>query len=168
MGGQTGFGPVMTDDDDDDGQFFHADWEARVYALVRVLQRHKVINQQFAMTSDRARVVAAQAARDYAAQSLDAEEKKYKLGASTTTNVLQQGRNLATADNNLISATAAYANDRASLMQLLSDTLERYGISIVSAASGGGQTPVIPGLTAPKPPEAPKPISVTPNNPPQQ
>jgi hypothetical protein len=47
MGGQTGFGPVPTDDDDDDGQFFHADWEARVYALVRVLQRHKVINQQF-------------------------------------------------------------------------------------------------------------------------
>ncbi|HEY7015704.1 MAG TPA: hypothetical protein VH480_23250 [Streptosporangiaceae bacterium] len=47
MGGQTGFGPVRTDDDDDAGQFFHADWEARVYALVRVLQRHKVINQQF-------------------------------------------------------------------------------------------------------------------------
>ena len=31
-----------------------------------------------------------------------------------------------------------------------------------------GQTPVIPGLTAPKAPEAPKPISVTPNTPPQQ
>ena len=97
------------------------------------------------------------------------KQKKYKLGASTTTNVLQQGRNLATADNNLISATAAYANDRAELRQLLSDTLERYGISIESAAAGViGQTPVIPGLTAPKPPEAPKPISVTPNTPPQQ
>jgi outer membrane protein TolC len=136
----------------------------QLYAQIRI----QVINQQFAMTSDRARVVAAQAARDYAAQSLDAEEKKYKLGASTTTNVLQQGRNLAIAENNLISGTAAYANDRAELMQLLSDTLERYGISIVSAASGGGQTPVIPGLTAPKPPESPKPISITPNTPPQQ
>jgi outer membrane protein len=136
----------------------------QLYAQIRI----QVINQQFAMTSDRARVVAAQAARDYAAQSLDAEEKKYKLGASTTTNVLQQGRNLATADNNLISATAAYANDRASLMQLLSDTLERYGISIVSAAAGGGQTPVIPGLTSPKPQEPPKPISITPNTPPQR
>ena len=62
----------------------------QLYAQIRI----QVINQQFAMTSDRARVVAAQAARDYAAQSLDAEEKKYKLGASTTTNVLQQGRNL--------------------------------------------------------------------------
>ena len=137
----------------------------QLYAQIRI----QVVNQQFAITSDRARVVAAQAARDYAAQSLDAEEKKYKLGASTTTNVLQQGRNLATADNNLIAGTAAYANDRASLMQLLSDTLERYGISIVNAATGvGGQTPVIPGLTAPKPPEVPKPISVTPNPPPQR
>jgi outer membrane protein len=53
-------------------------------------------------------------------------------------------------------------------MQLLSDTLEKYGISIVNAATGaGGQAPVIPGLTSPKPPEAPKPISVTPNAPPQ-
>ena len=136
----------------------------QLYAQIRI----QVINAQFAITSDRAQVFAAQAARDYAAQSLDAEEKKYKLGASTTTNVLQQGRNLAIADNNLISATAAYMNDRANLRQLLSDTLERYGISLQSAASGViEQTPVIPGLTAPKAPEPPKPISVTPNPPPQ-
>jgi outer membrane protein TolC len=136
----------------------------QLYAQIRI----QVINEQFAINSDRAQVVAAQAARDYAAQSLDAEEKKYRLGASTTTNVLQQGRNLAIAENNLISASAAYADDRAALLQLLADTLERYGISIVSAASGViGERPVIPGLTAPKPPEPPKPISVTPNPPPE-
>lgn len=45
MGGQTGFGPVPVADDD--GRLFHADWEARVYALVRALQRHGVINRQF-------------------------------------------------------------------------------------------------------------------------
>jgi nitrile hydratase subunit beta len=44
MGGQTGFGPVPVDDD---GQFFHADWEARVYAIIRALQRHGVINPAF-------------------------------------------------------------------------------------------------------------------------
>ena len=44
MGGQTGFGPVPAEDD---GQFFHADWEARVYAIVRVLQRRGVINAAF-------------------------------------------------------------------------------------------------------------------------
>jgi outer membrane protein len=114
----------------------------------------------YALTNDRAQVQAAQAARDYAAQSLDAEQKKYKLGASTTANVLQQGRNLATSENTLISATAAYAKDRAQLRQLLANTLDMYGISIQSAATGViGQAPVIPGLTAPKAPEPPKPLT---------
>ena len=35
IGGQTGFGPVPVGDD---GQPFAADWEARVYALNRVLR----------------------------------------------------------------------------------------------------------------------------------
>jgi hypothetical protein len=41
MGGQSGFGPVPTGDD---GAPFHADWEARVYALVRALRRAGVFN----------------------------------------------------------------------------------------------------------------------------
>jgi len=131
----------------------------QLYTQIRI----QVINAQYALTNDRAQVAAAQAARDYAAQSLDAEQKKYKLGASTTANVLQQGRNLATGENNLLSATAAYAKDRAALEQLLSTTLDRYGISIESAATGNiTQAPVIPGLTAPTAPAAPKPISSTP------
>ena len=44
MGGQTGFGPVPAGDD---GQFFHADWEARVYAIVRTLQGRGLINKEF-------------------------------------------------------------------------------------------------------------------------
>jgi outer membrane protein len=131
----------------------------QLYTQIRI----QVINAQYALTNDRAQVQASQAARDFAAQSLDAEQKKYKLGASTTALVLQQGRGLAAADNNLISATAAYAKDRAALQQLVSDTLDKYGISIQEAATGNvGQAPVIPGLTAPKAPEAPKPISGTP------
>ncbi len=125
--------------------------------------RIQVINAQYALTNVRAQVQSATAARVFAAQSLDAEQKKYRLGASTTANVLQQERNLATAENNLISATAAYAIDRVSLQQLLSNTLERYGISLADAAVGVvSQTPVIPGLTAPKAPEPPKPISSNP------
>jgi outer membrane protein len=131
----------------------------QLYTQIRI----QVINQQYALTNDRAQVQAAQAARDFAAQSLDAEQKKYKLGASTTALVLQQGRNLALADNTLISDTAAYARDRAQLGQLLSNTLDKYGISLQEAANGAvGQAPVIPGLTAPKAPEPPKPISVQP------
>jgi outer membrane protein TolC len=136
----------------------------QLYAQIRI----QVINSQYALTNDRAQVQAAQAAQGYAAQSLDAEQKKYKLGASTTALVLQQGRNLALSENTLISDTAAYARDRAALAQLLSNTLDKYGISIQDAATGTvAQAPVIPGLTAPKAPEAPKPITETPPPPPQ-
>ena len=136
----------------------------QLYTQIRI----QVINGQYAITNDRAQVQAAQAARDFAAQSLDAEQKKYRLGASTTALVLQQQRNLATADNNLISATAAYAKDRVALGQLLSNLLDKYGISIQAAAAGAiAQTSVIPGLTAPKAPEAPKPLSGAPTPPPQ-
>ncbi len=131
----------------------------QLYTQVRI----QVINGQYALTNDRAQVMAAQAGRTYSAQSLDAEQKKYRLGASTTALVLQQGRMLAIAENTLISATAAYAKDRAALLQLLSNTLDKYGITLEGAATGViDQAPVVPGLTAPKAPEAPKPISATP------
>jgi outer membrane protein len=131
----------------------------QLYTQIRI----QVINGQYALTNDRAQVGAAQAGREYAAQSLDAEQKKYKLGASTSALVLQQQRSLAIAENTLISATAAYAKDRAALLELLSNTLDRYGISLVDAATGNmTNAPVIPGLTAPVAPAPPKPISVNP------
>ncbi|MFP5228171.1 MAG: TolC family protein [Acidobacteriota bacterium] len=109
--------------------------------------RMNVINYQYALTNDRAAVRAAVSNRDYNQQSLEAEEKKLHLGASTTANVLQQEKNLATAENSVISATTQYAMDRAALRQTLASTLDRYGISIVDAATGDIHTaPVIPGL----------------------
>jgi outer membrane protein TolC len=131
----------------------------QIYTQVRI----QVINGQYALTNDRAQVAAAQAGRDFAAQSLDAEQKKYKLGASTTALVLAQQRSLATAEDTLISATAAYAKDRAALRQVLSSTLDQYGINISEAASGDmTKAPMIPGLTAPMAPAPPKPITVGP------
>ena len=53
--------------------------------------RIQVINGQYALTNDRAQVLAAQATRDFGAQSLEAEQKKYALGASTTALVLGTG-----------------------------------------------------------------------------
>ena len=49
--------------------------------------RIEVRNAQFAVTQNRASVASAQAAVDLGRQSLDAEQKKYALGASTTTPV---------------------------------------------------------------------------------
>jgi outer membrane protein len=109
--------------------------------------RMQVVNAMYALTNDRAAVEAAQAARDYNRQSLDSEEKKLHLGASTTANVLQQERNLATAEDNLIGANAAYAKDRAGLYQTLASTLQHYGINLGDAAQGTvGTAPVIPGV----------------------
>ena len=109
--------------------------------------RMQVVNAQFAITNDRAQVRASVAARDYAQQSLDAEVKKLHLGASTTANVLLQERNLATAENNLIAANAAYAKDRAGLYQTLASTLQHYGINLEDAATGNvGTAPAVPGL----------------------
>ncbi|MGB6192911.1 MAG: TolC family protein, partial [Terracidiphilus sp.] len=109
--------------------------------------RMQVVNQQYALTNDRAQVRASIAAQDYAQQSLDAEQKKLKLGASTTANVLLQERNLATASNNLITANLTYAKDRSLLYAVLAETLQHYGINLTEAATGKvGTAPVIPGL----------------------
>jgi len=114
--------------------------------------RMQVVNAMFALSNDRAQVKAATAAQDYAQQSLDAEQKKLHLGASTTANVLQQERNLATAQDNLIGARAAYAKDRAGLYQTLASTLQHYGINLPEAASGNvTTTPVVPGIEQAQP-----------------
>jgi outer membrane protein TolC len=107
----------------------------------------QVVNAQIALTNDREQVKAATAARDFNQQSLDAEEKKLHLGASTTANVLQQQRNLATAENNLIAAKASYAQARAALYQMLASTLQHYGINLNDASAGVVKSaPVVPGL----------------------
>jgi outer membrane protein TolC len=114
--------------------------------------RMQVVNAQFALTTDRAQVQSSIAARDYAQQSVDAENKKLHLGASTTANVLLQERSLATAENNLITANAAYAKDRASLYQILATTMQHYGINLNDAATGIVNTaPVVTGVEPAKP-----------------
>ena len=112
-----------------------------------VQTRMQVINAQYALTNDRAAVQSATVTRDYDQQSLKAEITKLRLGASTTANVLEQQRALATAESTLISATAKYAIDRAALAQILASTLDRYNISIVDAVKGTVTTePTIPGI----------------------
>lgn len=114
--------------------------------------RMQIVNQKFALVNDRAAVQAAEAAQVLDQQSLDDEEKKLKLGASTTALVLQQVRNLATANDNLTDARVVYARDRAELFQLLATTLEHYGINMQDATTGNvGAQPVVPGLRAAKP-----------------
>jgi outer membrane protein len=131
--------------------------------------RMQVVNAQFALMNDRAQVQAATAARDYNRQNVDAEHTKLRLGASTTASVMLQERGLATAEDNLIAANAAYAKDRASLYQMLASTLQHYGINLNEAASGEVKTaPVVPGVRPAKDTKEPTtvPPTIPPANPP--
>ncbi len=104
----------------------------------------EVRNAQFGVEQNRASVASAQAAVDYAKQSLDAEQKKYQFGTSTTTLVLQTQSALATAESTLMSAMAAYEKSRIELDRATGVTLDRAGISIDDAAKG--QVTRMPGV----------------------
>ena len=96
----------------------------------------EVRNAQFGVEQNRASVASAQAAVDYARQSLDAEQKKYQFGTSTTTAVLQTRSALATAESILLSAMAAYEKSRLELDRATGQLLDHAGISIDDAAKG--------------------------------
>jgi outer membrane protein len=96
----------------------------------------EVRNAQYGVEQNRASVASAQAAVDYAKQSLDAEQKKYQFGTSTTTSVLQTQSALATAESTLLSAMAYYEKSRIELDRAVGSTLDRAGISIDDAAKG--------------------------------
>jgi outer membrane protein len=96
----------------------------------------EVRQAQFAVEQNQASVAAAKAAVDYAQQSLDAEQKKYQFGTSTTTAVLQTRSALATAESTLMSAMAAYEKSRVELERSVGTLLDNNGISIDDAARG--------------------------------
>ena len=98
--------------------------------------RIEVRNAQFSVTQNRAAVQAAQAAVELAKQSLDAEQKKFNLGASTSTLVLQNQSGLATAESNRVSAMAAYEKAQVELDRATGLLLEHAGIDIADAERG--------------------------------
>lgn len=109
-----------------------------------------VRNAAYALQQNTARVEAARAGRELAAQSLDAEQKRYALGASTNTLVLQAQRDLAQAESNYVSALAAYEKSRVQLDQVTGNTLKNLGISIPDSEVGVvGAAPTVTGTTPP-------------------
>jgi outer membrane protein TolC len=75
-------------------------------------------------------VAATRAAREYAADALDAEQKKLESGKSTTYTVLQMQRDLTTARGNEIQALATYNKALAQLSLDEGTTLQRLSINI--------------------------------------
>jgi outer membrane protein TolC len=125
--------------------------------------RIEVRNAQFGVQQNRASVASAQAAVDLARQSLDAEQKKYALGASTSTLVLQNEAALTQAESTLISAKAAYEKSRLELDRATGSLLEHAQIRIADAERGQvSQMPNVP-YVAPRPADQALPV-----NPPAQ
>ncbi len=110
-------------------------------AEVRLQQLQNTIaidvrNAQFAVQQNRAAVDSALKAREYATQSLDAEQKKLTQGLSTTYNVLTQMSNVSTAESNLVNAMSAYESSKLQLDIVTGRTLETLSINIQDAETG--------------------------------
>jgi outer membrane protein len=117
--------------------------------------RIEVRNAQFSLTQNRSAVQAAQAAVRLARQSLDAEQKKLNLGASTSTLVLQNESGLATAQSNLVSAMANYEKSHVELDRATGLLLDHSGIVMGDAVSGDvTHMPHIPYVTQRENPES--------------
>ena len=93
-------------------------------------------NAQFGVQQNRASVASAQAAVDLAKQSLDAEQKKYTLGASTSTLVLQYQSGMTGAEVTLVSAKAAYEKAQVELDRATGLLLDHANIQIADAERG--------------------------------
>ena len=121
--------------------------------------RIEVRNAQFGVQQNRASVASAQAAVDLARQSLDAEQKKYALGASTSTLVLQNEAALTQAESTLVSAKAAYEKAEVELDRAIGLLLDHAGIVIAEAERGEiTHTPNIPHVVA-RPTDQPVPTN---------
>jgi outer membrane protein len=104
-------------------------------------------NDVFTLENSRASVIAAQKARDLAVQTLDAEQKKYNLGASTSLNVLSDERDLAQAESTLVSSMTNYAKARVQLDRDTAQTIDRNNIKIDETVTGEIKTePNVPGI----------------------
>jgi outer membrane protein TolC len=107
----------------------------------------QVRQAQFALQQNYVALEAAIAARDYAGQSLDAEQKKLTMGASTSTLVLQASSNLTQAESNVLIAATNYEKSKVQLDLSTAETLTRLGIDPVDAEAGKvAHAPKIPGV----------------------
>jgi outer membrane protein TolC len=106
-----------------------------------------VTNSVVAMRQARARYEAAVQSRILQQQLLDAEEKKFNLGASTPYDVVVEQRDLATAQSAELAARVSYQSARISLDQTTGVTLEANQISLADAEQGKiPQTSALPAV----------------------
>jgi outer membrane protein TolC len=95
-----------------------------------------LMNAVVAIEQARARYETAAKNVQLAQLLLDAEQKKFQLGAATSFSVLQQQRGLVAAQSAATATLVSYRNARTALSQALGTTLEDNRISIAEAQAG--------------------------------
>jgi outer membrane protein len=110
---------------------------ARQENQVRVEVQNAIIGLQQA----RASYDSAVKARILQEQTLDAENKKLKLGASTVFNVIQVQRDLATAQSNEVAALSNYSKARVEMDRATGQVLINSNVSVEQAYRGKMDTP---------------------------
>jgi outer membrane protein TolC len=98
--------------------------------------RTEVQSAMIRIQQARARYAAALKAQELQEQTLDAEQKKYNLGASTIFQVVQAQRDLANARTSVIATQNEYANAQINLDRATGHMLTAHNISIAEAYDG--------------------------------
>lgn len=106
--------------------------------------RVNVQNALTALIQAKARYEAAVKERQLQEQTLDAENKKYALGASTAFQVVQTQRDLAQAQASEVAALANYSRARVQLDLNTASILEKYNVDIAEARDGRSSRPMGP------------------------
>lgn len=101
-------------------------------------------NSVIALQQARARFETAVKERELQEQTLDAEQKKYALGASTIFFIIQYQRDLAQAQSNEVAAMASYVKAKVDLERVTGQTLEVNDIDVVEAQAGKMGRPADP------------------------
>jgi outer membrane protein len=92
-----------------------------------------VRNALIAMREDRASLAAAEEAKKLAVQSLEDEQEKYRLGASTSYNVVLRSRDVTTAEGTELRDRINLLEDELKFNQAMGRTLEVNNISLADA-----------------------------------
>lgn len=106
--------------------------------------RVDVQNAMIGVSNARAQFMAAQKAQVLQQRTLEAEQQKLQLGASTTYNVILAERDLITAQSNTVTAEGAYAKSRVELDRATGQILYNNNISIAEASKGVVSRPPSP------------------------
>lgn len=106
--------------------------------------RVNVQNALISVIQAKARYESAMKERRLQEQTLDAENKKYALGASTAFQVVQTQRDLAQAQAGEVAALAAYSRARVQLDLQTAQILTKYKVEIAEAKAGRSSRPIQP------------------------